>query len=577
MADTEVDYPSHLISDVVLRDGSTIRIRPARRSDAIRVEDYLIGMSPETRRLRFWSQAIDVRTLAAKIVDVDYRDHMTLIALTGGDDGTMIGGAQYVRIDGGRAEFSVSVADEYQGRGIGSILIGHTAQAAAGQDITTFVAEVLPENHAMVNVFRASGFPVSIRATPGSLEVEFPISLTEEAAERFERRDTQSAVNAVRTFLEPASVAVVGASRDSSSIGGQLFRNLLMSEFHGAVYPVNPKATVVQGVPAYASILDVPGDVELAFITVPAPLVASVADECGRKGVRALVVISAGFGETGGDGPTRQEELLAVCRAHGMRLIGPNCMGVVNTDPGIRLNGTFATNSPPTGKVGFLSQSGALGLAVFEYAQNLGLGLSSFVSVGNRADISGNDLIAYWDTDERTEVVLLYIETIGDARRFGHLAREVGRDKPIVVVKSGRSAAGARAAASHTGALLATSDVTVDALFRQSGIIRTDTLEEMFDVATLLAHQPPPPGDRVAIVSNAGGLAILCADTCEANDLRVTPLSDETQARLREFLPAEAAVGNPVDMIASATPEDYQRAIRTVGEDPGIDAIIVIY
>jgi acetyl coenzyme A synthetase (ADP forming)-like protein len=577
MADTDVGYPSHLISDVVLRDGSTIRIRPARHSDAIRVEDYLIGLSPETRRLRFWSQAIDVRTLAAKIVDVDYRDHMTLIALTGGDDGTMIGGAQYVRIDGGRAEFSVSVADAYQGRGIGSILIGHTAQAAAAQDLTTFVAEVLPENHAMVNVFRASGFPVSIRATPGSLEVEFPISLTEEAAERFERRDTQSAVNAVRTFLEPASVAVVGASRDSSSIGGQLFRNLLMSEFHGAVYPVNPKATVVQGVPAYTSILDVPGDVELAFITVPAPLVATVADECGRKGVRALVVISAGFGETGGDGPARQEELLDVCRAHGMRLIGPNCMGVVNTDPEIRLNGTFATTSPPPGKVGFLSQSGALGLAVFEYAQSLGLGLSSFVSVGNRADISGNDLIAYWDTDDRTEVALLYIETIGDARRFGHLAREVGRDKPIVVVKSGRSAAGARAAASHTGALLATSDVTVDALFRQSGIIRTDTLEEMFDVATLLAHQPPPPGDRVAIVTNAGGLAILCADTCEANDLRVAPLSDETQASLREFLPAEAAVGNPVDMIASATPEDYQRAIRTVGEDPGVDAIIVIY
>ncbi|HET9723276.1 MAG TPA: GNAT family N-acetyltransferase [Actinomycetota bacterium] len=577
MADTDVGYPSHLISDVVLRDGSTVRIRPVRRSDAIRVEDYLIGMSPETRRLRFWSQAIDVRTLAAKIVDVDYRDHMTLIALTGGDDGTMIGGAQYVRIDGGRAEFSVSVADEYQGRGIGSILIGHTAQAAGAQDITTFVAEVLPENHAMVNVFRGSGFPVSIRATPGSLEVEFPISLTEEAAERFERRDTQSAVNAVRAFLAPASVAVVGASRDSSSIGGQLFRNLLMSEFHGAVYPVNPKATVVQGVPAYPSILDVPGDVELAFITVPAQLVGTVADECGRKGVRALVVISAGFGETGGEGPKRQDELLDVCRAHGMRLIGPNCMGVVNTDPEIRLNGTFATNSPPTGAVGFLSQSGALGLAVFEYAQSLGLGLSSFVSVGNRADISGNDLIAYWDTDDRTEVILLYIETIGDARRFGHLAREVGRDKPIVVVKSGRSAAGARAAASHTGALLATSDITVDALFRQSGIIRTDTLEEMFDVATLLAHQPPPPGDRVAIVTNAGGLAILCADTCEANDLKVTPLSDETQALLREFLPSEAAVGNPVDMIASATPEDYQRAIRTVGEDPGVDAIIVIY
>jgi acetyl coenzyme A synthetase (ADP forming)-like protein len=570
-------YPSHLVSDVVLRDGSTVRVRPARPSDSIRVEDYLIGLSPETRRLRFWSQAIDVRTLAAKIVDVDYHDHMTLLALIGGDDGTMIGGAQYIRIDAGRAEFGVSVADAYQGRGLGSILIGQTAQAAGAQDITLFVAEVLPENHTMVNVFRASGFPVSIRATPGSLEVEFPISLTEEAIGRFDQRETQSAVAAVRTFLSPASVAVVGASRDSSSIGGQLFRNLLMAEFHGAVYPVNPKATVVQGVPAYASILDVPGDIELAFITVPGPLVTGVADECGRKGVRGLVVISAGFGETGGEGPKRQEELLEICRAYGMRVIGPNCMGVVNTDPEIRLDGTFATVSPPPGRVGFLSQSGALGLAVFEYATKLGLGLSSFVSVGNRADISGNDLVAYWDTDERTDVILLYIESIGDARRFGHLAREVGRDKPIVAVKSGRSAAGARAAASHTGALLATSDITVDALFRQSGVIRTDTLEEMFDVATLLANQPAPAGDQVAIVTNAGGLAILCADTCEANGLKVTPISETTQARLREFLPAEAAVANPVDMIASATAEDYQRAIRTVGEDPGVDAIIVIY
>jgi acetate---CoA ligase (ADP-forming) len=570
-------YPAHLASDVVLRDGSTLRVRPARPSDATRVEDYLIDLSPETRRLRFWTQAIDVRTLAARIVDVDNVDHMTLIALFGGDEGTMVGGAQYVRTDGTRAEFSTSVADAYQGKGIGSILIGQTAQAAAANGITVFVAEVLPENHRMVNVFRASGFPVSIRATPGSIEVEFPITVTDEAIQHFERRDTEASMNAVRTFLQPASVAVIGASRDSSSIGGQLFRNLLMSEFHGAVFPVNPKATVVQGVPAYASIRDVPGDVELAFVTVPAAFVAQVARECGEKGVRGLVVISAGFGETGGEGPKRQEELLEVCRAYGMRLIGPNCMGVVNTDPEIRLNGTFATNAPPPGRVGFLSQSGALGLAVFEYATDLGLGLSTFVSVGNRSDIDSNDLIAYWQANERTDVILLYIESFGDSRRFGHLAREVARTKPIIAVKSGRSAAGARAAASHTGALLATSDVTVDALFRQGGVIRTDTLEEMFDVATLLANQPAPQGDRVAIVTNAGGLAILCADTCEANGLKVPPLSDATKERLRAFLPAEASVGNPVDMIASATADDYERAISTIGEDPDVDAIIVIY
>jgi acetyl coenzyme A synthetase (ADP forming)-like protein len=571
------EYPAHLVTDVVLRDGSTVRVRPARPSDATRVEDYLIGLSPETRRLRFWTQAIDVRDLAARIVDVDYENHLTLLALTGGDEGTMVGGAQFIRMGGSRAEFGVSVTDAYQGKGLGSILIGLTAQAAAEKGIGTLVAEVLPENHRMINVLRTSGFPVKIRATPGSLEVEFPSTPTEETVELFEHRESEAAVAAVRSFLAPRAVAVVGASRDSSSIGGQLFRNLLMAEFHGAVYPVNPKAAVVQGVSAYASILDVPGEVDVAFVTVPAELVAGVARECGEKRVRGLVVISAGFGETGGEGPARQRELLEICRAYGMRLIGPNCMGIVNTDPEIRLNGTFATVYPPPGRVGFLSQSGALGLAVMRYATELGLGLSSFVSVGNRADISATDLIAYWDVDERTDVVLLYIESIGDPRRFGHLAREVGRRKPIVVVKSGRSAAGARAAASHTGALLAASDVTVDALFRQSGVVRTDTLEQMFDVATVLANQPAPAGDRVAIITNAGGLGILCADTCEANGLVVGPLPEATQARLREFLPPEASVTNPVDMIASATAEDYRRAIAVVGEDPGVDAMIVIY
>lgn len=571
------EYPAHLVADVVLRDGSTVRVRPARPSDATRVEDYLIGLSPETRRLRFWTQAIDVRELAARVVDVDYESHLTLLALTGGDEGTMVGGAQFIRTDLQRAEFGVSVTDAYQGKGLGSILIGLTAQAAAEKGISTLVAEVLPENHRMINVLRASGFPVSIRATPGSLEVEFPATPTEDAIELFEHRESQAAVAAVRTFLSPRAVAVVGASRDSSSIGGQLFRNLLMAEFHGAVYPVNPKAAVVQGVPAYPSILDVPGEVDVAFVTVPAELVAGVARECGEKRVRGLVVISAGFGETGGEGPARQRELLEICRAYGMRLIGPNCMGIVNTDPEVRLNGTFATVYPPPGRVGFLSQSGALGLAVMRYATELGLGLSSFVSVGNRADISATDLIAYWDEDERTDVILLYIESIGDPRRFGHLAREVGRSKPIVVVKSGRSAAGARAAASHTGALLAASDVTVDALFRQSGVIRTDTLEQMFDVATVLANQPAPAGDRVAILTNAGGLGILCADTCEANGLVVGPLSEATQAKLRGFLPPEASVANPVDMIASATAEDYRRAIAVVGQDAEVDAVIVIY
>jgi acetyl coenzyme A synthetase (ADP forming)-like protein len=570
-------YPSNLVSDVVLRDGSTVRIRPARPDDLARVQDYLLGLSPETRRLRFWTVAVNIGELAEKIVDVDYRDHLTLLVLRGGDDGTMIGGAQYSRMDEGRAEIGMSVADEWQGKGIGSILLGQLAQAAGERGVTIFVAEVLPENHGMIGLFRESGFPLSIRALPGAIEVEFPVSLTEDAVTRFERRETAASVNAIRTFLSPRSVAVVGASRDRSSLGGQLFHNLLTEEFHGPVYPVNPRAEVVHGVPAYPSIEKVPGPVDVAFIVVPAVFVLQVARECGEKGVRGLVVISSGFAEIGGDGPARQRELVEVCRAYGMRIVGPNCMGIVNTDPNVRLNGTFASIFPPPGRVGFLSQSGALGLAVMQHAAELGLGLSSFVSVGNKADISGNDLVAFWGEDERTEVVLLYLESFGNPRRFARLAREVGRRKPIVAVKSGRSAAGARAAASHTGALLAASDVTVDALFRQAGVIRTDTLEQMFDVAELLANQPVPGGDRVAIITNAGGLGILCADTCEANGLMVAPLSETTKAQLREFLPSEASVDNPVDMIASASDADYEGAIRTVAGDPDVDAVIVIY
>jgi acetyl coenzyme A synthetase (ADP forming)-like protein len=577
-ADERDRYPTHREVDVALRDGATVHIRPARPDDRERVEDYLIGLSDESRRLRFWGLSVDVSDVAARAVDVDYTDHLTLLAFTGGAEGRVVGGAQYVRQGiASRAEVSVSVADAFQGRGLGSLLIAHLAEAAQANDIDVFAAQVLPENHRMIDVFRRTGFAVHIRAVPGQVEVEFPTEITEEATERYEQREDTAAAAAVRLLLEPASIAVIGASRDPESIGGRLLHNLLSGPFQGVVYPVNPNAPAVQGVPAYPTVQAIPGEVDVAFVAVPAGGVVEVARECGNKGVRGLIVISAGFGETGPEGLARQHDLVDVCRASGMRLIGPNCMGVVNTSPDLLLNGTFVTAWPPAGKVGFLSQSGALGLAVMGQAAELGLGLSTFVSVGNKADVSGNDLLCYWEQDENTDLVLLYLESFGNPLRFGRLARRIGRTKPIVVVKSGRSVAGRRAASSHTGALLAASDTTVDALFRQHGVIRTDTLEEMFDVATLLANQPVPAGNRVAIVTNAGGLGILCADTCEANGLTLPELSGETITALEAFLPAEASLSNPVDMIASASPEDYGRAIRTVADDPAIDALIVLY
>jgi acetyl coenzyme A synthetase (ADP forming)-like protein len=394
---------------------------------------------------------------------------------------------------------------------------------------------------------------------------------------RFDAREERAAANALQLFFAPRSVAVIGASRRRGTVAGEVFHNLITSGFPGPVYPINHAASVVQSVTAYPTVLDAPGPVDLAVIAVPANDVLTAAEQCASKSVRALVVLSAGFGEVGEAGRKRQAELLRVCRSAGMRLVGPNCMGLLNTSPERRLNATFAPGMPPEGRIGFLSQSGALGLAIIDRASVLGLGLSTFVSVGNKADISGNDLLQYWHADPSTDVILLYLESFGNPRKFSRIARRVGRTKPIVAVKSGRSRAGSRAASSHTGALVAASDVPVEALFRQSGVIRTDTLAELFDVASLVAHQPIPKGRRVGIVTNAGGPAILCADACEAEGLEVPVLTAASQAKLRTFLAAQASVTNPVDMIATASAELYERTIDVVAKDPNVDAVVVIY
>jgi acetate---CoA ligase (ADP-forming) len=389
--------------------------------------------------------------------------------------------------------------------------------------------------------------------------------------------DTDDAVASVKHFFRPRSIAVIGASREKGTIGGELFRNLIDADFNGPVYPVNRRATVVQSVAAYDSVLRCPGPVDLAFIVVPASSVIEVAKECAQKGVRALVVISSGFAETGAEGAALQEELVRVCRESGMRMIGPNCMGIINTDPKVNLNGQFAPYRAIPGRIGFWSQSGALGVAVIDLADRLGIGLSEFVSAGNRADVSGNDIVQHWETNDNVDVILLYIESFGDPGRFARLAKRISAKKPIVAVKSGRSTAGFRATQSHTGALVAASDITVDALFRQSGVIRTDSLDEMFDVAALLSTQPVPQGDRVAIITNAGGAGILAADACESLGLNVPELSLETQGRLRKFLLPIAGTKNPVDMSGAATPVDYARAIQTMSESGEVDSLMVIF
>ncbi len=377
-------------------------------------------------------------------------------------------------------------------------------------------------------------------------------------------------------LLRPRSVAVIGASRKRRTVGGEMFYNLLRCSFTGPVYPVNPSSAVVQSVSAYRSMAEIPGPVDLAILVVPAPQAVGALRQCAEKGVKAAIIISAGFKEIGGEGAAREAELTRIGREHGIRLLGPNCLGVMNTDPAISLNATFAGTFSEPGPVGFLSQSGALGAVVLDLAASRGIGLSTFVSVGNKCDVSGNDLLEYWEQDPRTRLILLYLESFGNPRRFVQIARRVGRHKPIIAVKSGRTLSGSRAAASHTGAMAGT-DVAVSALFRQAGVIRVNTTEELFDTAMLLATQPAPRGRRVGILTNAGGPGILAADACESYDLQVGALTPETQETLRGFLPAEASVRNPVDMIASATAEHYGKAVTALLADPAVDSLLVIF
>src|SRR5215212_8192363 len=430
----------------------------------------------------------------------------------------------------------------------------------------------MAENRAMLSVFTGTGFDVVRELEHGEVEVSFPIAPTEAFQERVEERDHVAVAASLRPFFEPASVAVIGASRRRGSIGGELFRNVLEADFDGAAYPVNRGGEPIAGVRGYGSISEIPDEVELAVICVPGPLVLESAEEALAKGVRALCVISSGFAETGTAGAERQEQLLALVRAHGARLLGPNCLGIASSKP--NLNATFAPRALPPGRIGFSSQSGALGLALLEQS-SARLGFSAFVSIGNKADVSSNDLLEWWEDDPETDVVLLYLESFGNPRKFGRLSRRVARRKPILALKAGATAAGAKAASSHTAAL-AGSEAAVDALFHQAGVLRADTLEDLLDVTGLLATQPLPRGRRVAVLTNAGGLGILCADACESAGLTLPPLADATVEALRGVLPQEASVANPVDMLGSAVGKTYEDALPPLLADPGIDAVIAL-
>jgi acetate---CoA ligase (ADP-forming) len=442
------------------------------------------------------------------------------------------------------------------------------------EGIERFIAQVLPENSAMLRVFGDTGFEVQRRLAGGVVEVEFELTSSTEVLDRIAERDHSAVAASLKSFFQPRSVAVIGASTRRGTIGGELFRNVIAADFDGAAYPVNSKGEPVGGVPGYGSVEDIPARVDLAIICVPGEHVFAAAESALRSGVRALCVISAGFAETSSEGLERQEQLLALVRAHGARMIGPNCLGVASTAR--RLNATFARRAFPPGRVAFSSQSGALGLALLEQADARGLGLSAFASIGNKADVSSNDLLEYWEDDPETDVVLLYLESFGNPRKFGRVAARVARTKPILAMRSGTSSAGARAAASHTAAL-AGSDAVVDALFRQAGVLRASTLQELLETAVLLTALPAPAGNRVAVLTNAGGLGILCADACDAQNLSLPELAAETLLALSEVTPPEASLSNPIDLLGSANAALYERVLPLILADPNVDAVIALF
>ena len=562
-------------TDVVLRDGSTLLLREARPEDEAALRRFHERLSRESLYFRFFTIPKSSDAEVARLNRADPSHDVVLVGESGGEIRAVASYTRNPRTPD-RAEVAFAIADPLQGRGVGTRLLERLAEIARRHGIKFFDADVLGENTRMLHVFEDSGFVIRQDFDSDVYHVVLSIEDTEEARDSAASRAIVAASASMTSVFVPRRVVVIGANRERGKIGSELLHNVIAGGYTGQLFVVHPSGGIIDGVTAYRAVRDIPEPVDLAVICVPAAHVLAVTDECIAKGVKAVVVISAGFSETGPEGQALEAELVRRVRDAGVRLVGPNCMGLINADPAVRLNATFAPIAPRPGRVALSTQSGALGIAILDYARQLNIGFSTFVSVGNKADVSGNDLIQYWAQDPGTDVILLYLESFGNPRKFTQIARRVSRLKPIVAVKAGRSKAGARAASSHTGALAA-SDAIVDALFHQAGVIRTDTLEELFDVAALLANQPLPRGRRVGILTNAGGPGILAADTCEAHGLEVPSLSDQSIAELRDCLPSTASTKNPVDMIASASAAQYEQALGTMLRDENVDAVLVIF
>jgi acyl-CoA synthetase (NDP forming)/RimJ/RimL family protein N-acetyltransferase len=549
-------YPPSWEADVLVSDGGTVHLRPILPSDAPALVEFHGALSVRTRYLRFFSAypRIPERDLV-RFTTVDHIDRVAFIVLLADK---IIAVGRYERTpDTDEAEVAFVVADAHQGRGIGSVLLEHLAAAARERGIRRFTAVVLAENDAMLRVFRDAGYQPASHIEYGEVSLDFEIDETMLTESVMREREQYAEARSIRRLMYPRSVAIVGASANESKIGNAVLRALLDGGFNGSVFAVNRGTDEVDGLVSYPTVSAIPQPVDLVVLAVPAESVPGVVAECAAAGVHGLVVVSGGFGERGDDaerltGLLAQRQIVTEARAHGMRVVGPNCLGIINTDPDVRLNASLAPLTPPAGRAGFFSQSGALGVAILGEATRRGLGVSTFVSAGNRADVSGNDLLQYWETDPGTDIALLYLESFGNPRKFARVARRMGRHKPIVAVKSGRRSVVAGLAETSVDV----PDASVQALFESSGVIRVATLGDLFDVAVLLAAQPLPAGDRVAIVGNSTALAVLAAEACDAEGLSLADM---------------------VDLGVETTPEQFGAAIGAAVGDPDVDAVVAVF
>ena len=544
------DYPDRWESEVVLSDGGTMAVRPIRADDAERIVAFHERQSPESIYFRFFSPRprLSERDVE-RFTRVDYIDRMAFVGLIGDE---LVGVARYDRHRArSDAEVAFFIDDAHHGRGMATVLLEYLAEAAREAGISGFTASVLPQNRKMLGVFTQAGFTASSRFEDGVIEVTLDIEPTPEALAAIEERAGTAEARSVERLLRPTSIAVVGASRTPGTIGHQVFQELVSRGFQGPVYPINRKADFVASVRAWRSVLDVPGELDLAIICVPAEEVLRVAEECAFKRVQGLVVLSAGFADRDEAGEAAEVELVTYARRHGMRLIGPNALGVINTDPAVSMHATFVPVDPVAGRVGLVAQSGVIGAAIIDAARQLGLGISSFVAVGNKADVSSNDLLRYWQDDPGTDVVMCYLESFGNPSKFTRTARVLSLHKPVVAVKVGGSEADHWEEPEGWP-----TDATAAALLEQTGIVRVDNLTQMLFTANVLNSQPLPAGPRVAVLTNSWGPAWLAVDALKAAGLQP---------------------GEPVDLSNETEPEDFTEALAEIYRRGDVDAVLVIY